>query len=59
MAKKKKLIQKATYLKGTEINDPHELSELIKRSICVYIKDQTLWDDGTESMTVEIHFKKK
>ena len=60
MAKKKKrLVQKATYEKGTEITDLNELRELLKRTTTVYLKDQTLWDDDTESITVEIHFNKK
>ena len=57
--KKKKLVQKATYEKGTEISNLDDLRELLKRTTTVYLKDQTIWDDDSESITVEIHFKKK
>jgi len=54
---KKKLIQSATYKKGTEISDINELKEIIEAREVVYCKSQTVYDDGSQSITVEIHFK--
>ncbi len=62
MAKKKttkKLVQKATYEKGTEMTNPQELVDLVKRSTNIFVKDQTIYDDDSQSVTVEIHFKPK
>lgn len=56
---KKKLIQKAKYNKGTEITNLNVVNEFLKRTTTVYIKDQTIWDDDTESITLEIHFPRK
>lgn len=56
---KKKLIQKATFKKGTELTNLDELRNLLKRTTTAYLKDQTYWNDDTESITVEIHFTKK
>lgn len=56
---KKKLVQKMTYLKGTEITAINEIRELLKRANVIYAKDQTIYDDDTQSLTVEIHFKPK
>jgi hypothetical protein len=56
---KKRLIQKLTYKKGTEIRDLNEFRKLIKKTTTAYLKDQTVWNDDTESITVEIHFNRK
>jgi hypothetical protein len=58
MAKKKKLIQKATYKKGTESTDHNEVAKLVKRATVIYIKDQTIYDDNSESITFEVHFNR-
>jgi hypothetical protein len=53
---KKKLIKSATYKKGTEISDINELKGIIEAREVVYCKNQTIYDDGSQSITVEIHF---
>ena len=53
---KKKLVQSATYKKGTELTDIKELKDIIKASNVVYCKQQTVYDDNSQSITVEIHF---
>ncbi len=53
---KKKLIKSATYKKGTEISDINDLKEIIEAREIVYCKNQTIYDDGSQSITVEIHF---
>lgn len=54
---KKKLVSSATYKKGTEITDIESLEGIIKNREVVYCKNQTIYDDGSQSITVEIHFK--
>jgi hypothetical protein len=53
---KKKLIRSATYKKGTEVTDIEELKSIIEAREIVYCKNQTIYDDNTQSITVEIHF---
>lgn len=53
---KKKLVQSSTYKKGTELTDIEELVGILKFSSVVYCKNQTIYDDNSQSITVEIHF---
>jgi len=55
----KKLVNRVTYLKGTEITQHNEMLDLLKRAKVIYAKDQTIYDDGTQSITVQIHFNPK
>jgi hypothetical protein len=53
---KKKIVQSGTYQKGTELTDIEELKSIIEANEVVYCKNQTIYDDNTQSITVEIHF---
>lgn len=57
MSKRKKIQYKETYRKGVEVNDRHQILNLIKKATHIYAKDQTIYNDETQSVTVEIHFK--
>lgn len=54
---KKRILNKATYKKGTTLSDLSEIRKVLEKSSVVYIKDQTIYDDESESITIEIHFK--
>lgn len=51
---RKKMRESVTYKKGTELTDNGQLKDIVDRS-----QQQTVYDDGSQSLTVEIHFKPK
>lgn len=53
----KKSIRSVTYKKGTEMTNPEEIKSVVDRSSSVEVKNQTVYDDGSQSLTVKIHFK--
>lgn len=53
----KKMTESVTYNKGTEITDKTQMCTILDRSIVTYVKQQKMYDDGTQSVTIEIHFK--
>lgn len=53
---KKILIQKIKYKTGTEMTNLQELSDLLTRTLAAYVKDQSIYEDGTQSVTLELHF---
>ena len=57
---KKKLVSKIGYKKNTAVTDPSQLIPLItgKDAQMVFMKAQTIYDDNSESMLLEIHFSK-
>lgn len=56
---KKRMRESVSYKKGTELTDNGLLKDIVDRSLVVYAKQQTVYDDGSQSLTVEIHFKPK
>ena len=59
MSAKKKMKESVTYKKGTELTDNKQLKDIVDRAQTVFAKQQTVYDDGSQSLTVEIHFKPK
>lgn len=54
MKKKRTFLQ--TYKSGSTVMKT-EVEDRIKKAQIVYIKDQKMYDDGSQSVTVEIHYK--
>jgi hypothetical protein len=54
---KKKITQKNTYKKGVQITLIEELLNTINDNKGVYLINAAAYDDGTRSITVEIHYQ--
>jgi len=52
-----KLAEKRVFKRGTKITDMKHFKKIVENSIVVFAKSQTIYEDGTQSATVEIHFK--
>ena len=58
---KRKIHYRETYKKGTELRKEtlKELMESTFDNLIVELKQRTIYDDGAESITVELKFKSK
>jgi hypothetical protein len=56
---KKKLVSKVGYKKNTALSNHNELIDIVKDAQVIFMKAQTSYSDDSESMLVEIHFKKE
>lgn len=54
MKKKRTFLQ--TYKAGSTVMRS-EIEDRIKKAFIVYLKNQAMYDDGSQSVTVEIHYK--
>ena len=57
--KPKKFTSAISYKKGVEITDKRQLLDVFARSEAIYAKEQKVYDDGSQSLTIEIHFQPK
>lgn len=56
MNKDKKIISIVNYKKGTESNNHIEIKSLIEKATNIFIKNQKIYQDKTQSITIEVHF---
>ena len=54
---KKKEIQRIGYEKGTETTDNNEIINLINRCDNIFVLQQVVYDDKSQSITIQIHFQ--
>ena len=54
---KKKMTDKVGYKKWTECTSKEEVKSIIDSSNAVYMIDQSVYNDQSQSMTIQIHFK--
>ncbi len=57
--KKKKQTFRQFFTKGTEVTDKKEVLDLVKKSVSISALEQAIYDDGTQSFKIEIHFPVK
>lgn len=55
----KKIENRITYVRGTEANNKAQIEDLVKESTKIYVHEQTVYEDGTQSIKLTIHIPKK
>jgi uncharacterized membrane protein len=54
---KKKQVEMVNYQKGTEATNLDEVINIINKSDDVFILQQVVYDDKSQSVTIQVHFK--
>ena len=54
---KKKVIYQETYFSGVLCSDKDQIKEIIDIATEIHLKAGARYNDGTEAITIQIHFK--